>query len=193
MKIMITGAAGLCGKDLAPIFAEHYGYDVITMDIKNPDNGFPFVPCDITRLEDVDQAIKGKNIDAIIHLATLQPGQGPPSMSVDINVKGVCNILESALKNGVKRVVFTSSVWAASRGPSAAYQPIDENIPPSFEDMYDITKHIGEELCAYYYKMHGLNTIAFRFCGYDPIQGFYDEGDILWDKITKFDSMTLFK
>jgi nucleoside-diphosphate-sugar epimerase len=183
MKIMITGSAGLCGKDLAPILAKHYGYDVITSDIKNPDNGFPYVHCDITSPEDVEQAIKGKDIDAIIHLATLQPGQGPPSMSVDINVKGVCNILESALKNGVKRVVFTSSVWAASRGPSSAYQPIDENIPPAYEDMYDITKHIGEELCAYYYKMYGLNTIAFRFCGYDPIEGFSDEGDILWDKI----------
>jgi len=181
MKIMITGAAGSCGRDSAPLLAKYY--NIITSDIKDPNNGFPFIPCDISDLKDVDNAIKGKDIDAIIHLATLQPGQGPADMSIDINVKGVCNILESALKNGVKRVVFTSSVWAASRGPSAPYQPIDENISPSFEDMYDITKHIGEELCAYYHKMYGLNAIAFRFCGYDPIEGFSDEGDILWDKV----------
>jgi len=183
MKVMITGAAGLCGRDIAPILAKYYGYDIIASDIRKPDNDFDFVQCDISDPEDVEQAITGKDIDAIIHLGTLQPGLGPPSMSIDINVKGVCNILESAWKNNVKRVVFTSSVWAASRGPGAPYQPIDEDIKPSYEDMYDITKHMGEELCEYYYKMHKLNAIAFRFCGYDPIAGFSDEGDILWDKM----------
>jgi nucleoside-diphosphate-sugar epimerase len=181
MKIMITGAAGSCGRDSAPLLAKYY--DVIAADIKDPENGFPYVYCDIRNLENVNQAIKENDVDAIIHLGTLQPGLGPADMSIDINVRGVCNILESAKNNGVKRVVFTSSVWAASRGPSAPYQPIDEDIKPSFEDMYDITKHFGEELCAYYYKMFGLNAIAFRFCGYDPIEGFSDEGDILWDKI----------
>jgi len=183
MKLMITGAAGLCGGHLAPLFAKHYGYEILASDIKDPENGFPYVPCDIRSLESVDQAIKGNGIDAIIHLGTLQPGLGPADMSIDINVKGVCNILESAKNNGVKRVAFTSSVWAASRGPNAEYQPIDEEIKPTYDDMYDITKHMGEEMCAYYHKMFGLNATAFRFCGYDPIEGFSDEGDILWDKI----------
>ena len=183
MRIMITGAAGLCGGHLAPMLVKHYGYDVITSDIRKPDNDLEFLPFDISKPEDVQQAIKGKDIDVIIHLATLQPGQGPASMSIDINVKGTCNILEAALNNGVKRVIFTSSVWAASRGPSAPYQPIDEDILCKHEDMYDITKRMGEKLCEYYYTKHGLSTIAFRFCGYDPIEGFSGEGDILWDKV----------
>jgi len=183
MKIMITGAAGLCGRALAPMLARHYGYDVITSDIRNPDNELPFVYCDIRKPEDVEQAISGKDIDVIIHLATLQPGQGPSSMSIDVNIKGTCNILEAAFKNGVERVIFTSSVWAASRGPSAPYQPIDEHIPCAHEDMYDITKRMGEQLCEYFYRKYGLSTITFRFCGYDPIEGFSSEGDILWDKI----------
>jgi len=183
MRIMITGAAGLCGMDLAPMLAKHYGYDVITSDIIKPDNDFPFVHCDISKPEDVHQTIKGKDIDVIIHLATLQPGQGPPSMSIDVNVKGTCNILEAAFLNGVKRVIFTSSVWAASRGPSAPYQPIDENIPCKHEDMYDITKRMGEQLCEYYFQKYGLSAVAFRFCGYHPVEGFSDDGDILWDKI----------
>ncbi len=183
MRVMITGAAGLCGRALAPMLAEHYDHDVITSDIRNPDNELPFVHCDIRDPEAVEQAVNGKGIDVIIHLATLQPGLGPPDMSIDINIKGTCNILESAKKNGVKRVIFTSSVWAASRGPSAPYQPIDEYIPCVHEDMYDITKRMGEQFCEYYYKQYGLSTIAFRFCGYDPIEGFSKEGDILWDKI----------
>ena len=173
----------MCGSDLAPMLAEYYGYDVITSDIRKPDNDFPFVPCDISNPEEVQQAIKGRDIDVIIHLGTLQPGLGPPSMSIDINVKGTCNILEAAYLNGVKRVIFTSSVWAASRGPSAPYQPIDENIPCAHEDMYDITKRMGEQLCEYFYTKYGLSTVAFRFCGYHPVEGFSSNGDILWDKI----------
>jgi nucleoside-diphosphate-sugar epimerase len=42
---------------------------------------------------------------------------------------------------------------------------------------------MGEQLCEYFYKKHGLSAITFRFCGYDPIEGFSDEGNILWDKI----------
>jgi nucleoside-diphosphate-sugar epimerase len=183
MKVLVTGGAGLCGRDIAPLFAKHYNYEIITTDIRKPDNDFPYLPCDIRNINEVDQIIKASGVDAIIHLGTLQPGLGPADMSIDINVKGVCNILESAKNNGVKRVVFTSSVWAGSRGPNAEYQPIDEEIKPTYEDMYDITKHMGEELCAYYHKMFGLNAIAFRFCGYDPIEGFDDNGDILWEKI----------
>jgi len=183
MKIMVTGVNGLCGRALAPMLAGLYGHDVIGSDIKDPDNGLPFVNCDIRNPEDVEQAISGKDIDVIIHLAALLPGLGPPDMSIDINIKGTCNILESARKNGVKRVIFTSSVWAASRGPSAPYQPIDEDISCAHEDMYDITKRMGEQFCDYYYENYGLNAIAFRFCGYDPIQGFSDEGEVLWDEI----------
>ncbi len=183
MKVMITGADGLCGRALAPILAERYDYDVIASDIRDPDNGFPFVNCDIRSPEEVEQAISGKDIDAIIHLGTLQPGLGSPDMSIDINIKGTCNILESARRNGVKKVVFTSSVWAASRGPSAPYQPIDEDITCAHEDMYDITKRMGEQFCEYYYEYHGLSAMAFRFCGYEPIEGFSSEGDILWDEI----------
>jgi len=183
MKILITGAAGLCGKAIAPLLNQHHGYEIITSDIRDPENNFPFIHCDIRNPEDVEEMIKGKNIDFIIHLGTLQPGLGPSYMSIDINVKGTCNILESASRNNVKRVIFTSSVWAASRGPNAAYQPIDEDIPPTFEDMYDITKRMGEELCAYYHKKYALSTIAFRFCGYDPVEGFSNNGNIIWDKV----------
>lgn len=190
MRVLITGAAGLCGRDLAPMLANYYGYEVITSDIRKPDNDLPFIPCDIRQPEEVELAIKDKGIDVIIHLATLQPGQGASSMSIDINVKGTCNILEFAFKHKIKRVIFTSSVWAASRGPSAAYQPIDENIPCVHEDMYDITKRMGEQLCEYFYKnkKYGLSTIAFRFCGYDPIPGFSSQGDIRWEP---FDLQTL--
>ena len=183
MRILITGAAGTCGSDMAPILEQHYGYDVITSDIRKPDNDLPFVYCDISSPEDVERAVKGKDIDVIIHLATLQPEQGPPSMSVDVNVKGTCNILDSASRHGVKRVIFTSSVWAASRGPTAAYKPIDEHIPCVHEGMYGITKRMGEQLCEYYSTNHGMSTIAFRFCGYWPTEGFSDAGDILWDEV----------
>ncbi len=178
MKVLITGSAGSIGRDLAISLARFY--DVKITDIKKPDNDLDFSYCDITDPKDVDNVVK--EVDVVIHLAALLPGDFPPGKFVDINTKGTLNILESALKNGVKKVIYASSVWAASRG-SSIYQPIDENIPCRPEGMYDITKLMGEQFCEYFSRMHRLNTVTFRLCGYDRIEGFTEDGDILWDKI----------
>ena len=178
MKILLTGGAGDLGRDLAPLLAKYH--DVRVLDIKKPDNDLEFVRCDIRKAEDVEQATKG--VDVIAHLAALITAD-TSTQFIDVNAKGTCNILEAALKNGVKKVVYASSVWAASRGLSVPYLPIDENIPCKPEGLYDITKRMGEEFCEYFYRMHGLNTMILRLCGYYPVEGFSNEGDILWDKI----------
>jgi len=178
MKILLTGGAGDLGRDLAPLLAKYH--DVKVLDIKKPDNDLEFVCCDIRKAEDVEQATKG--VDVIAHLAALISAD-TSTQFIDVNAKGTCNILESALKNGVKKVVYASSVWAASRGLSVPYLPIDENIPCKPEGMYDITKRMGEEFCEYFYRMYGLNTMILRLCGYYPVEGFSSDGEIVWDKI----------
>jgi nucleoside-diphosphate-sugar epimerase len=178
MQILVTGGAGCLGSDLAPLLARYYNVKVT--DIKKPNNDLEFIHCDISKLGEVEQATKG--VDVIIHLAALLPISCPSNQFIDVNVKGTCNILEASLKNGVKKVVYASSVWAASRGASP-YQPIDENIPCKPEGMYDITKRMGEEFCEYFHRLYGLNTMTLRLCGYDPIDGFSSDGDILWDKV----------
>jgi nucleoside-diphosphate-sugar epimerase len=178
MKILLTGGAGDLGRDLGPLLARYH--DVKVLDIKKPDNDLEFVRCDIRNAEDVEQATK--DVDVIAHLAALISAD-TSTQFIDVNAKGTCNILEAALKNSVKKVVYASSVWAASRGLSVPHLPIDENIPCKPEGMYDITKRMGEEFCEYFYRMHGLNTIILRLCGYYPVEGFSDEGDILWGKV----------
>lgn len=179
MKILVTGGAGTLGKDLSVSLTRYY--EVKTLDIKKPDSELDFTICDITKPDEVDQAVKG--VDVILHLAALLPFDYPSGQFIDVNVKGTCNILESALRNNVKKVVYASSVWAASRGGTVPYLPIDEDMPCKPEGMYDITKLMGEQLCEYFHRLHGLNTISLRLCGYDPIDGFSSDGDILWDRI----------
>lgn len=178
MKIMVTGGAGDLGRDLAPLLAKYY--DVKVLDIKKPDNDLEFVCCDIGKLGDVEQATRG--IDIIVHLAAVLSSDNS-DLFIDVNAKGTHNILEASLRNGVKKVVYASSVWAASRGLSVPYLPIDEDIPCRPEGMYDITKRMGEEFCEYFYRMYGLNTMTLRLCGYYPVTGFSDEGEIMWDEI----------
>ena len=102
MKILVTGAAGSLGRDLAPLLSRYY--DVRALDIRNPNNSLEFVQCDISKLDEVDQATKG--IDVIAHLAAILPIECPISQFIDVNVKGTCNILEAALRNNVKKVII---------------------------------------------------------------------------------------
>ena len=178
MKVLVTGGAGVLGRDLSPLLAKYH--EVKTLDIQKPDNDLEYVHCDLTQLAEVERATA--DVDIIVHLAALL--SAPTSKDfIAVNVQGTCNILEAALRNGVGKVVYASSVWAASRGMAIPYLPIDESIPIAPEGMYDITKRMGEEFCEYFHRMHGLNTMTLRLCGYDPIDGFSDEGNILWDKI----------
>ena len=55
MKILVTGAAGSLGRDLAPLLSRYY--DVRALDIRNPNNSLEFVQCDISKLEEVEQAL----------------------------------------------------------------------------------------------------------------------------------------
>ncbi|MBD3183076.1 NAD-dependent epimerase/dehydratase family protein [Candidatus Poribacteria bacterium] len=178
MKILVTGASGDLGRDLSPILSRYY--DVITTDIRKPDNNLEFIRCDITQPEDVKKATK--DIDVIIHLAALLSCE-TSNPFIDVNVKGTCNILEAALENNIKKVIYASSVWAAARGGNFPYLPIDEDIPCKPEGMYDITKRMGEEFCEYFNRLYGLNTVNLRLCGYYPVEGFSDNGDIMWDKV----------
>lgn len=61
------------------------------------------------------------------------------------NVNGTLNIMQAALKTGVKRIVYTSSV--ATLGLNADGTPADENTPVAFADMighYKRSKFMAE-------------------------------------------------
>ena len=111
-----------------------------------------------------------RGVDYVFHLAAEKHNQSisSPERVLDANVVGTYELLKAAAENGVKKVVFTSSLYAYGRltGPS-----MTEDEVPEPQTVYGISKLCGEHLCRHFCLQHGLTAICLRlFFVYGPRQ-----------------------
>ncbi len=162
MKVLLTGGCGLTGRTLAPLLRER-GDEVTHFELSDPGDGLAFIQGDLLDSAAVAEACRGK--DAIVHLAALHGAQWKKAgddNAFAVNVDGVKNVFEGAAKAGVRKVVFTSSIWAAGHGNHSHHVPIDEGMPCLPCELYGLTKLLGEVLCTYYSCNAGIMTTALR-------------------------------
>jgi farnesol dehydrogenase len=115
-------------------------------------------------LLDIDALRKGMDeCDQVYHLAGLaRVWARDASMFYEINVRGTSNVLEAAVRNQVKRVVFCSS--GSTFGPSNG-QPVTESTIRSkgFYNEYEASKFVAEER-ALRYVLKGLDVMIVHPC-----------------------------
>ena len=122
---------------------------------------------DIQDLGQVMEAMIG--VDAVIHLAAIHnPNIATAPLVYQTNVVGTFNVHHAAHRLGVKRVVSASSNaivgWSYSERFEPDYLPIDEDHPLRPEDVYGLSKQIGETI-AHSYARKGVETIILRPSG----------------------------
>jgi nucleoside-diphosphate-sugar epimerase len=108
MRILVTGGSGFVGERLIANLLES-GHDVLNLDISGSTR-FPGISRigDICNPGDCDSATSG--VDVIFHLAALyRDDVRPRERYYEVNVEGTRRITEAASRNGVRRIVFTSS------------------------------------------------------------------------------------
>lgn len=149
---------------------EKLGHRVVIFDLVEPTQlgDYRFIKGGLQDLEALEKATKG--IDAIIHLAAIPldlPGEYKKLW--DVNVTGTFHVLEAARRNGVRKIVFASSICAWGFGfwkepLDIQYFPIDEEHPcfKYAQDMYGLSKIVGEQLCYMYTKRFDMSTICLR-------------------------------
>jgi UDP-glucose 4-epimerase len=92
-----------------------------------------------------------------------------PIFDADVNIKGLLNLLEAAVKNETKKVVFISS-GGAIYGEAVEY-PTSEAYPPIPLSPYAITKFASEKYLAFYDHHYGLDYTVLRYANiYGPRQ-----------------------
>lgn len=112
-----------------------------------------------------------RGADAIFHLAALIAipySYEAPTSYVNTNVQGTLNVLEAALKEGVDRVIQTSTseVYGTAR-----YVPINESHPLQAQSPYSATKIGADALAFSYFSSFGLPVVIARpFNTYGPRQ-----------------------
>ena len=102
-------------------------------------------------------------IAGIIHFAGVPGVQlsiQHPETTHHFNLNGTLNLLETARRFGVKRIIYSSS--AAVYGDQDV-MPLREDVHPHPLSPYALHKFTGEEYCRLYQKLYGLETVALRY------------------------------
>jgi UDP-glucose 4-epimerase len=178
-RILVTGGAGFIGSHLVDALLARGAAHVTVLDSMRfanashagRDAGRTTVVKHVLGTDPVarlDERLDG--VDLVFHLAAEKHNQSLPTPDhlFFSNVNGTQGLFDAAGRAGVKKIVFSSSLYACGRtsGP-----PLTETEAPRPRTLYGISKLAGEHILDYARDKHGLRGVALRyFFTYGPRQ-----------------------
>lgn len=161
MRILLTGAAGMVGKELRALMREQYESVLLTdiADIGDLQEKETFVRADIRDAGAMEKL--ARETDGIVHLAGLVGDQFTFPQILDVNVQGHWNVFGAAARAGGQRVVYMSSHHAFGFAPRED-APLPLNAPFRPDSTYGISKAFGEIVAQYYFDRYGVESLGIR-------------------------------
>jgi nucleoside-diphosphate-sugar epimerase len=143
VKVLVTGASGFLGGVVCTELAGR-GHEVHAL-VRRPGSepaGTVAVAGDLTDRESLSAAIDSVAPECVIHLAAEIASQRDPAKVQAVNVDGTRSLSEACEANGVRRIVFSSTVVTGD----AKGAVLDEETPLPVETEYGRSKQEGERL-----------------------------------------------
>ena len=168
-KILVTGACGQLGSELAIALAGlHGGAQVIISDIAKPSeylSDLTYVNLNVLDAESIKKTIVDHQIGEIYHLAAMLSASGEqhPRAAWKLNMEGLLNVLEASRDLGVEKVFWPSSI--AAFGPNTQSIDTPQHTIMDPETIYGISKLSGELWCQYFYDRFNLDVRSLRYPG----------------------------
>lgn len=167
MRILIIGANGQIGTELAEELARRHGNDaVVTSDLAPAGRvpGLRHEALDVTDAAALAAVVKRHGITQIYHLAAALSASGEqhPQWAWNLNMGGLLNVLELARTAKLERVFWPSSI--AAFGPTTP-ATADQHTVMDPSTVYGISKLAGERWCAWYHAKHGVDVRSLRYPG----------------------------
>lgn len=170
-RILVTGAVGQIGSELTMALREKYGNDNViatgrkTKPSETLFNSGPFEFIDITKKDMLEETIKTYDIDTIYNMAAILSavGEDYPQVCWNVNMNGLYNILDLAIKHDLTRIFVPSSI--AVFGPETPKHDTPQETVLKPTTMYGVTKVSGELLGEYYAKKFGIDIRGMRYPG----------------------------
>ena len=171
-RILITGGAGLIGSHIADQLVQEGVGEIVVLDNfvrgrwenlarAQSKGSITVVEGDIGDRNLLAATMSG--IDLVFHLAALRITQcaQEPRLAVEVLVNGTFNVLEAAVKAGVKRIVASSS--ASVYGLAEQFPTPETHHPYNNRTLYGAAKVFNEGLLRTFHDMAGLDYVALRY------------------------------
>lgn len=181
MRIVFTGGSGKAGKHAVAHLAAK-GHSILNVDLKPlPQAGVNTLIADLTDsgqafnalsmhfgFEGYDAGRPPQAPDAVVHFAAIPRVLiEPDNKTFAANVMSTYNVIEAAMKLGVKKVVIASSettygVCFAEGDKDFKSFPLDENYAIDPMDSYGLSKQVNEETARAFAARYKSDIYALR-------------------------------
>ena len=192
-RILITGGAGLVGSHLADHLVRTGESEIVVLDNfsrgrrenlqqASSSGRVRLIEGDVRNQSDVDRAMDG--VSLVFHQAAIRITlcAEQPRLAKDVLVDGTFNVLEAAVRLGVRKVIVASS--ASVYGLAESFPTTEAHHPYANRTIYGAAKVFNEGLLRSFNDMYGLDYVALRYYNvYGPrmdIYGAYTEVLIRW-------------
>ena len=163
MKILVTGGTGFTGKALVRRLID-MGHQVVALDYKEGlktqeirDWGAEVILGSVTDMELVRRAVQG--VEVVHHVAAaFREMDVPETYYHEVNVGGTRNVLQAALDEGVRKVIYCSTCGVHG---NVEHPPAGEDAPIQPADYYQRTKWEAEPIAREFFE-RGLKTTILR-------------------------------
>ena len=180
-RIVFTGGSGKAGKHVVP-WLKTKGYEILNLDLKPldcPDVNTLYT--DVTDSGQVFNALSahfsfdgnatGKGpakVDAVVHFAAIPRIQlQPDNLTFTANVTSAYNVIEAAVKLGIRKVIIASSettygVCFAEGDKDFHHFPLEEDYDTDPMDSYGLSKVVNEKTARAFAMRYGADIYALR-------------------------------
>jgi nucleoside-diphosphate-sugar epimerase len=180
-RVMFTGGSGKAGRHVVQHLVEH-GYQVLNLDTRplaNPqvrtlitditDSGQVFNALSSTMARhEFDPLLRAQPVDAVVHFAAIPRILiAPDNELFRVNALGTYNVVEAAVRLGIRKIVIASSETAygmvfADEPRDPAYFPLDEDYDVDPMDTYALSKVVNEKTARAFALRSGADIYALR-------------------------------
>ncbi len=180
-RILLTGGAGKAGRHVAAWLAGA-GYEVHNVDLVPLDSpGVTNIMADITDsgqmfsvmhhhrdFPDLERGHGVQPFDAVVHLAAIPRILiKPDNETFRINTMGTYNVIEAAMKMGVRKVIVASSettygICFADGHRDFHQFPLDEDYDVNPVDSYGLSKVVNEKTARAFAERYKADIYALR-------------------------------
>jgi len=170
MRILLAGGAGYVGTMAIPYLKPDHALRVLDL-VPPKDASVEYIEGSVADTAAIRRALDG--MEGVAYMTMPRNTEGKYDVrdldvNYDLHAKHLHRVLLAAAEAGIRRAVYASSMSVYLHRPPGF--PDGEDTPADATDLYGFTKRLGEIVCDFFVRAHGMTVVSLRLNGPMPLE-----------------------